>query len=910
VYVGTDTKSQMNQQQPATKTSQLEKKLYRAVLIVFIVKLLICFTLACLALAWENNNDEFVDDVLGGDEDVWWIISFFSYFVLLSYFIPLPLVIAVQLIRMAQSQFIEWDETMMTEAGRGAIVRASNLTDELGAIKFLFCDKTGTLTENQMLFSKCLVGNRIFNHPTEGQLGREFENQAPSSSSSSSPSCGSSPQDLEQLHHFLLDMALNHTVITTTNDVTQEIEYHASSPDEACLCGAAHTNGYQFLGKESGIGRILVQGKEETVEYLHTIEFTSERRRMSVLVKDSSGRYLLYSKGADSVMIPLLRGGASSELTTAVRDFSREGLRTLVLCYREVSQEEVQQFLERIEKVRASASWENAALGGDGGLSEIHAGMEKDMVCLGCTAVEDRLQDAVPHCLHYLREAGLKIWVVTGDKSETAINIGYLANLLTQDMHIFHLYDENGGEKAVEDGLLAAVQKIRDYPGKMYATVIDGKGLSFALKNYRKEFLELGIGCYSVLITRATPIQKAKAVELVMEETKSVCMAVGDGANDVSMIREANVGVGVYGKEGTSAVRSADFAIRRFRHLTHLMCVHGRYCVVRNAGVTHYYFYDNATVFISQIWFAFACGYSAQSLYDDLLMLIFNLAITALPPLGYGIFERDVSEEAIRQYPKLYGRTQEGRVWNLNSMLKWFSLALWHSIVLFGTGYMLFKNGVLDSDGQTAGLRLLGNLIFTGGIFVVVLQLASIIQYWNICVHFLVWGALVVFISIFAIESQMNEWFPSQYHQFEELFSKGVTYLYLIFVIVVCVGTELVFRYWQQQYHPRDYQLIKEHEKLVEGQEGEDRVALNDYQRFVGDDDRKSKRKSMFSMSTYSFKPVVEGEEGEEEAEEGVEVEDVEVRKREDLNLGRRSMIPGTEGGHVKGSYVEMEDFL
>ena len=189
-------------------------------------------------------------------------------------------------------------------------------------------------------------------------------------------------------------------------------------------------------------------------------------------------------------------------------------------------------------------------------------------------------------------------------------------------MQIFHLYDDNGGVKAVEDGLLSALQRVRDYPGKKYATVIDGKALNFALKHYRKEFLELGIGCYSVLITRATPIQKAKAVELVMVETKSVCMAVGDGANDVcfsfflsfflsplsfpppsypsfqvSMIREANVGVGVYGKEGTSAVRSADFAIRRFHHLTHLMCVQGRYCVVRNSGLNFFFFFLGQFIF-------------------------------------------------------------------------------------------------------------------------------------------------------------------------------------------------------------------------------------------------------------------------------------------------------------------------
>ena len=222
------------------------------------------------------------------------------------------------------------------------------------------------------------------------------------------------------------------------------------------------------------------------------------------------------------------------------------------------------------------------------------------------------------------------------------------------------------------------------------------------------------------------------------------------------------------------------------------------------------------------------------------------------------------------------------------------------------------------------GLKLFGNLVFTGGIFVVVFQLAAIIQYWNACVHVLVWGALVIYMSIFAIESAWGSLFPSQYWQFMELFSRRVTYFYLALVVFVCVGTEVAFRYWSEQYSPKDYQLVKEREKMEKGEGGERRetVALNDYQPFVGDeggavggwgDDgevgeagrgRGSKRASVFSMSTYSFKPEVVG--GGEEG--GLEIEEEEVRRQE-MNLGRRSMYPGVGGG-VKGGYVEMQDLL
>ena len=228
----------------------------------------------------------------------------------------------------------------------------------------------------------------------------------------------------------------------------------------------------------------------------------------------------------------------------------------------------------------------------------------------------------------------------------------------------------------------------------------------------------------------------------------------------------------------------------------------------------------------------------------------------------------------------------------------------------------MFQEGMYGAaEDGTSGLKLFGNLVFTGGIFVVVLQMAAIIQYWNICVHVLVWGALFVYMGIFGIESIIPSLFPSQYYQFVELFSKVQTYLYLWLVVFVCVGTEVAFRYWGHQYHPKDYHIIKEREKLEMGDGGEERekVALNDYRPFVGDTDgavmmpaggwgeeegeeerqrRKSKRASVFDMSTYSYRFGGEGE-GEGEERRGAEVEEEEVV----LNLGRRSGFPGMGGG-------------
>ena len=391
-YVGVDTKSQMNQQIPDYKKSRLEHRLTSAVVIVFCVKVAICFFLATLGTLWDNNvgDDNPYLDTFGG----WgWLIIFLGYFVLLSYFIPLPLVISVQIIRLVQARFIEWDAELMVDEEEGAVARASNLTDELGAIKFLFCDKTGTLTENEMVFSKCAVGGRVYQHALEGQLRRDMER----------PNA-----DSNLLNHFLLNMSLNHTVMVTTNSQTQEHTYHASSPDESCLCQAASTNGYQFLERSGNECNLEIFGTHRNFQLLHTIEFSSERKRMSVIVRNPEGEIYLYCKGADIAVFPLLASEQRSAVVQVEADveaFSQEGLRTLVLAYRRLSEEEWRTFSDQYVAAQQSGlpNWRD-------NLDQLWSTVESNLTVNGTTGVEDRLQTEVPQSLHFLRQAGLKFF--------------------------------------------------------------------------------------------------------------------------------------------------------------------------------------------------------------------------------------------------------------------------------------------------------------------------------------------------------------------------------------------------------------------------------------------------------------------------------------------------------------------
>eukprot|EP00211_Chloroparvula_japonica_P000091 CAMPEP_0119153234 /NCGR_PEP_ID=MMETSP1310-20130426/48922_1 /TAXON_ID=464262 /ORGANISM="Genus nov. species nov., Strain RCC2339" /LENGTH=1161 /DNA_ID=CAMNT_0007145669 /DNA_START=79 /DNA_END=3564 /DNA_ORIENTATION=+ len=802
VYAGLETKSQLNQQPAPSKSSTLDARLDRAVLVVFLTKLFICLVLAVNAVVWEER---FADDqYVSADPDgsvVYFIKVFLGYFALLSYFIPLSLVVSLEIVKIIQARFIEWD-LEMSLSGKSedcAVVRASNVTDELGTVRYVFSDKTGTLTENKMEFAKCSVGGRVFTLTLEGQLRGEL---------------GSEDTPATQralIRDFLVNMALNHSVIVTTDQQTGELIYHASSPDEACLCFAAQENQCAFLGRAGDAATLRFLRDTGTVEILHTVAFTSERRRMSILVRHpDDGRIVLYTKGADSEVLARARDAPHGQATRDhLLQFSQEGLRTLVLASRTLNPSEYEAFAQRRDALLSALQHDPAK---SLELQDLDDELERNLDILGCTGIEDKLQDEVPQSLLYLREAGIKVWVITGDKTETAVNIGFSSNLLTPSMEVAFVTTDS--KETVGDQLIQNYDGAR---GKERALVIDGKSLKVALEEHRSELFAFAVGCATVIVTRATPIQKAKVVELVMEKTKDITLAIGDGGNDVSMIQEAHVGVGIFGREGTSAVRSADVAIREFRHLCRLLAVHGRYCAVRNGTVTNYYFYKNAAVYICQMWFAFVCGFSAQTLFDDILMAIYNFVILAAPPIVYAVFEKDVDEGTIMRYPGLYRRTQSWQHFNGVVTARWWLAAIYHSVVLFFGAYLFFDQGAFDSNGQTAGLRTLGNVVMSGGILVVILELALVVETWNVIMHVVIWGTYLLYIGIFAIESLFPGLVPSQYYQFQTVFGQGTFYLWLLLTIVVCFAPEFAYRYYKQQYAPEDYQILRERHVMESG---------------------------------------------------------------------------------------------
>ena len=696
---------------------------------------------------------------------------------------------------------MEWDRRMALDPKNveetGMRTKTTNLNDELALVKYIFSDKTGTLTENCMRFIKVSINGTIYDRAGEGELLEALE----------------AGENAQQIDEFLNNLAVCQSVVPEIKD-DESIVYKAQSPDEEALCDGARTNGYTFCARTQTDVTVEIRGEQVYFDVLHEIQFSSARARMTVVARHPDGTYRVYTKGADSKMMPLISENTSADLRQKTLDdievFSREGLRTLIVAYRILTEEEYEEWAAMMHDAETDMS-ENRKKK----LEDAAAAIERDLELLGCTAIEDKLQEEVPETIHNLLRANIKVWMITGDKQETAENIGFSCKLLKHHMELIRIIakeSEDAGDQlraACESHLNRNTKKGQEQP---LAVIIDGTTLEFALNEHKESFLEITSKCHSVICCRVSPLQKALIVKLMKEYTHDVCLSIGDGANDVSMIQEAHIGVGIFGKEGTQAARSSDYAIQEFRHLRRLLTVHGRYSYLRNSGLIQYSIYKNAAAFLVQFWFAFYCGYSATTIYDDWIITFFNIFFTAVPPFFYAIFEKDISEEIIEEYPETYKYVQAGNLFTYSSLCFWILLAIWHALVFFFAGAILLSTEPIIWSGHTFGLRFMGNMVSTIAIVTVLLKLATYTNLWNIPVFTGLFGSILCYLLIFLIESSIAPLFPRQYFMFFYVFSNPNFYLLFLLVVIICLTPDMFAQYIKRQFYPDDWQILQEAE--------------------------------------------------------------------------------------------------
>jgi len=875
MYTGFDCKIFMNnqsRQRQRIKRSSVEKLMGRFIGYMAAAQFFICLMCAILAGDWSASN-----------QDAWylyWTIppeldgfyKFFTWFIIFAQFIPISLLVSMEVVKFIQAQFMQWDINMYTrlrgKTDKFCTVQNSNLNEELGQIDFVFSDKTGTLTDNSLDFRKCVIGNENYGRG-ETEIGRaakrreeemqqqiEYEQQLSNVNpddddgsqvpfriqrmytsdigvalerNNNAPhvnfdeerrlrkqlkiTCAAQQgaDRLDAHHHammvrrFLTVLAINNSCFPVIDEETGELSIRAASPDDECLTCFAQFMGVQLSERNPPSikvdiypdGLLADDGNsekskkiEERWEQLAEFEFTSKRKRMSVVLRNlETGKIHFTMKGADSEMIRLVDGWKKNKYSSYVEkyleEYSEQGLRTLVIgeaildadWWDNPESGWKNQYLQFQEDTLMQDERDEGHIKGSCGdhcrKCAWYERIELEAKCelLGCTAIEDKLQESVPETISAMLDGGINVWVLTGDKQKTAENIGIACNLLEPSMErhglLFKLTCAEPHQLAdIMQSAIETISKFRlenKYNKQNAGLVLNSTALKTIMdldqqhdQDLQSLFLTLAKECKSVIGVRLQPNQKAQIVEFIAEQTGARTLAIGDGTNDEPMIRAANVGVGIAGLEGTAAVRASDYAIGKFKFLKRLMFVHGRLHYKRITTLVCYMFYKNGLLSLSSFYFGFYNGFSGQILYNEWAYQLYNIVFTCVPILLYAVIDRDHTDKYLIHHPQLYHISQSGEYFNPKVFFTWIAESLLAAFLLIFIPLSCYDVTSPDHTAQSAGIWTVGIVILTAIVFVANIRLTLITNSWIWVTHFFLWGSIAAYFLAIIVLNTSN----------------------------------------------------------------------------------------------------------------------------------------------------------
>lgn len=659
----------------------------------------------------------------------------------------------------------------------------------------------------------------------------------------------------EKLIYFFLALIVCHTVLIDQSSPVEgespdDLElckgkgglaphlffYKAQSPDEAALVAAARDLGFVFLGRDQhNLIYVSLLGEFETITVLHVLEFNSDRKRMSTIIRRGSGDIILLCKGADNVIYerlsPISAESGEARITQGqLESFAEDGLRTLCVAHRRLDPVLYQTWLTRYSEASASITDRDMLT------ALLCDEIESNLTLLGATAIEDRLQEGVPECIEIIQRAGIKIWVLTGDKLETAINIGFSCQLLTKHMVLLVIRATGTQGDGVEETLLqlrnayeriwsrhfnfgesSTISEFLDPLHLSFALIIEGSTLKFALEDARcrKLFLKLATKCVAVICCRVSPLQKATVVDLVRRGKNVMTMAIGDGANDVSMIQAADVGVGIAGQEGMQAVMSSDYAIAQFRFLERLLLVHGRWAYIRAAEVILCSLYKNVAFVVLLYWYQFYCGFTAQYIYDYMYLLFFNIFFSILPLLVLGFLERDLPARRLQAVPQLYRLGVRQSSFNMLLFLLYLLDGLYQSIVCFWVPLLAYSDTAITWTGYPETQTLLGNVMALSIIICTNLYMALNTLSW-VAYSFVGIGLTILAVISFLL---VYSFIPSEalYGSWRDMIDP-VFWATILLSITLALAPRLLLKYLQVTFRPSDLDVVREVHKFHWGE--------------------------------------------------------------------------------------------
>ena len=792
VYTGHDCKLMKNAKEPVTKYSSVEKLMNNSLVFIFIFQAILCLISAILrGYYYKKNNLSLADKTQGYNfgytEFSYGIESFFNYFtyfLLLNTLIPISLIITMEVVKIFQGAFMSYDEFSYSHLRKKFLATNSvSLNEECGLVNYIFSDKTGTLTCNKMEFKYCVIGDICYeyirnkeaeNNEKEKKF-RQEENIIPfhkfemfelfekendilkknkfSSfiiSSEINPEVNLSLNSNSLLiEQFWYALSLCHTCSIQLDENELE-EYTCVSPDSIELVKAARDQGWKFTQSSSMSIKRIKTHKEQIIDFdrLEIIEFSSDRKRETIIVKErnndngvtNNNIIKLYCKGADSIIEERLSKKTPknflSQCKYYVNKFSALGFRTLFIAMKVLSQEEYDKFSSDLKE--AQMSLENK----DQKVEEVYNSIEKDLYLLGTTIVEDKLQDKVPETIRDLRLAKIKVWMLTGDKMNTAYNIGLSCNLISTKMKTFNIC---GKEKKKNSNLedinkeernqviLDFAKEFKGFKNQFnsmekpsFGILVDEKAL-FTINDddeIKNIFLEIAKDAEAVICCRVSPLQKSQVVKMMKKyDQNGVTLAIGDGGNDVPMIMEAHIGVGIYGEEGLRAVQSSDYAIGEFKILRELLLSHGRMNYVRNSECIHYFFFKNFVQTFNHFIYGFFCNFTGQTIIDDWFITLYNLLFTSLPLGTKAILDTDIKRDdgiiVYKMLPFIYKENRDNPIFTIFKFILNLGKGLIFSLI--NTFFVIYsiKDEHIDKKGHMAGLWFMSVDIYTNVLVIV-----------------------------------------------------------------------------------------------------------------------------------------------------------------------------------------------
>uniref|UniRef100_A0A8C1K120 Phospholipid-transporting ATPase n=1 Tax=Cyprinus carpio TaxID=7962 RepID=A0A8C1K120_CYPCA len=773
IFAGNDTKIMRNGGKTRFKRTLIDKLMNYMVYTIFGLLVLLCAGLAIGHTYWYESIGSkawYLYDGLGYSSSYRGFLSFWGYIIILNTMVPISLYVSVEVIRLGQSKFINWDLQMYyADKDTPAKARTTTLNEQLGQIEYIFSDKTGTLTQNIMAFKKCTIKGRTYGDPTSAD-GVALDRGKPVDFSwnkhadnkfqfedSFLVSCIRSKKDPQILEFFKL-LSLCHTVMVEHKG--DELVYQAASPDEGALVTAARNFGFAK--------KFFLQAEFDAWSQKHQA---------------------------------------------------------------------------------ASVSMGNR----DEALDLVYEEIEKNLLLIGATAIEDKLQDGVPETIAKLAKADIKIWVLTGDKKgeSTTERTVQLRNRQTQRRN-----DPQGRNKKLKEQFFTEssknalvitggwlneilyekkkkrrrlrLKKLR----KRYTNSSSAPDSSQPVDDWEKEkrqedFVDMACECSAVICCRVTPKQKANVVSLVKRYKKAVTLSIGDGANDVNMIKTADIGVGISGQEGMQAVMSSDYAFAQFRYLQRLLLVHGRWSYIRMCKFLRYFFYKNFAFTLVHFWFSFFNGFSSQTAYEDWFITLYNVCYSSLPVLLVGLLDQDVNDKLSLRFPKLYLPGQQGSLFNYKN----FFISLFHgvftSLMIFFIPYGAFlqtmgQDGEAPSDYQSFAVVAASSLIIT-----VNLQISLNTSYWTFVNCFAVLGSIAIYFGVmFDIHSAgIHVIFPTTF-TFTGAASNALRQPYLWLTIILTVGICLLpvicIQFLHQTIYPSVGDKVQRNRKKYEMEDEEE----------------------------------------------------------------------------------------